>query len=894
MNRRGDASLRCRCGGPRTRVRLSRAVPAAALAAALSLSLGGCPFIGDDVDLKQQIQGDVAVANAEQVTITIQPENDAMGVTSPYGASTVKVGVAFSLSMSVASDYAFVRWEQTGGSGEVSFLDAASAVTKATVSRAAAGIVIQARCDARPQILLKDPNGAENVLRNRKIIIAFSEAVDPTTVDAAAIQVQQQYRDLASPAASITDKLQYSVSGSRVEVSLKPGEQYDAQNYIWVKALKSIRDLQGNQMKDDVSWYFITGNVLDSTPPVLNSIALSPGAATNTRSITITVSAVDDSGSVEKIRIRETDTGTTETQTTADLYFSSATPYPYTLVTAGEGPKQVEAWVLDPVGQVSNARSAATVLDTVPPTLSTFTMDAGAAYTSSRTVTLSAEDGADTGSGVAYYLAREGSTAPLAGDPGWAAWGGAHTATIASANDGVKTVYLWVKDAAGNVSAGTVSAVIMLDTTPPAAPTGVADQDSVGPVISAAEAAAGVKIRVSYGTSGDTGAKSGDEVELLLGGSPFGSAVKQTLGAGDITNGYVDVTIPSGRLGSDGLKVISARIKDGVGNAGGAGSASVSLTLDTAGPLITSVVFSDATGNPAPFTDLTYEIKNGFAFVTFDEAVYGSASQDPLGAAALTLTVSSGSGVLDHWGVSVGPTANTAVVSITWTTPPATGDSISVEPASAASVYDATGNASAPAASGGSGSAKYLLAAGLKAGFVQADRSSAAGAGGSLWTGGMSASAPARDAASVLPVTRGAPASAASAPAGGRQASTDAAGTVQIVSVSPGALRRALPASPSGRAARMPAAPAAVESRAAAPAASAPTGMGEEPAGQGLFTAQEISAPRAAEAGPVQSAAERGGPGAAFLTVMILAAVGLAAAGILAARRRLWSGPRRQ
>ncbi|MCG2586920.1 Ig-like domain-containing protein, partial [Massilia sp. TS11] len=80
-----------------------------------------------------------------------------------------------------------------------------------------------------------------------------------------------------------------------------------------------------------------------------------------------------------------------------------------------------------------------------------------------------------------------------------------------------------------------------------------------------------------------TGAVAGDMAELLLGGSSLAHAVTATLSSTDISNGYIDVSVTSGDLGSDGSKVLTARVTDQAGNVGTAGG-SLTVTLDTTAP----------------------------------------------------------------------------------------------------------------------------------------------------------------------------------------------------------------------------------------------------------------------------------------------------------------------
>mgnify|MGYP001571493430 FL=1 len=108
--------------------------------------------------------------------------------------------------------------------------------------------------------------------------------------------------------------------------------------------------------------------------------------------------------------------------------------------------------------------------DTVEPTGS-ISINSNAAYTNSTAVTLSLS-ASDKAGVTGYYLSTSSST-PSSSASGWNAvssttsYSGSVSYTLAS-GDETKTVYVWYKDAAGNVSS-TASDSIILDTTAPIA-----------------------------------------------------------------------------------------------------------------------------------------------------------------------------------------------------------------------------------------------------------------------------------------------------------------------------------------------------------------------------------------------------------------------------------------
>ncbi len=110
-------------------------------------------------------------------------------------------------------------------------------------------------------------------------------------------------------------------------------------------------------------------------------------------------------------------------------------------------------------------------------------IDSGASSTNSTTVTLtlSATDDA----GITGYCAKESSVAPSSNDICWTSitsttsYSTGVTFTLSN-GEGIKTVYVWFKDAAGNISSGTNDSITL--GSPPSAPTGVTATVSDGQV----------------------------------------------------------------------------------------------------------------------------------------------------------------------------------------------------------------------------------------------------------------------------------------------------------------------------------------------------------------------------------------------------------------------------
>lgn len=216
----------------------------------------------------------------------------------------------------------------------------------------------------------------------------------------------------------------------------------------------------------------------DSTEPHNTSILIDSGVgSTASQSVTLSLSALDDTG-VTAYYTSETDTtpasdagGWTAVASTTN-YSNNVT---FTL-SSGDGVKTVYVWFKDAAGNVSASSQDSITLatgggDSSPPTGPSIVIDGGAGSTSTTSVTLSLSASDDTG--VTGYFVSESASAPSAGDGGWNSV--SSTTSYAddisftlSSGDGTKTVYVWFKDDAGNVS---TSASDTIDLISAAAPT---------------------------------------------------------------------------------------------------------------------------------------------------------------------------------------------------------------------------------------------------------------------------------------------------------------------------------------------------------------------------------------------------------------------------------------
>jgi hypothetical protein len=590
-------------------MRVSRAL-IALLVGAVVISMTGCPNLSQDLDLKAQIQGDVLEANAEQVAIRVQPESEAMGVTSPSGPSTAKVGVAFPISTTVSPEYAFLSWEQGGGDGEVAFADAANPETEVTITKKGTGIVIVARFDARPAVIIKDPDGGEGILRNRKIFITFSEPVDPSSVNFETISVEERPKSIpGQPLVSIVDRLTLSVDQAVVMISPKVGMSYDIQNYVWIKVTKSVKDLAGNMMKENFSWYFITGNDSDIVDPVLNSFTIKDGATVlpadgRTKSrlgVTLETDAYDND-MLDMIRVTETAltdiTGAPITGTPEVTHFGYEIALSYGLRTVGDGRKEITVQVIDGVGNESaDIRSSTIILDTTGPVATSFSAICGA-WTNLSTIPIlhAVSDGGilgcpDTSIQVSFRV----------GGGAWQGWQAfSATQSVPISGDGAIAISAKYRDELGNeTSAASIAANSTV----------TINRDALAPVISSFQIDHGTYpgyttvqgIAVSFAAA-DTGGSGVSGFEVTESATPSGSWTPWTGGTVGSSAFMIDA--------AEGTHTVRVHVRDLAGNVG---TASDLVILDHTEPAVEVT----ASGHP----DAT--VKNGDVVsltATFTEA----------------------------------------------------------------------------------------------------------------------------------------------------------------------------------------------------------------------------------------------------------------------------------
>lgn len=191
-----------------------------------------------------------------------------------------------------------------------------------------------------------------------------------------------------------------------------------------------------------------------ATGPAVTAFTL-PSTSTSL-TVAITSFTGTDSTGVTGYYVSENST----TPTSGVSGWSLSTPANYTFTSAGS--KTLYAWVKNAAGQVSSSQSASVTISitTTVPTVTAFTIPS---TSTSVTVPITSFTGTDS-TGVTGYYVAESSTPPSLIAGGWSSL--TPTSYIFT-SAGSKTLYAWVKNAAGQVSSSQSASVVITLPIPP-------------------------------------------------------------------------------------------------------------------------------------------------------------------------------------------------------------------------------------------------------------------------------------------------------------------------------------------------------------------------------------------------------------------------------------------
>ena len=289
----------------------------------------------------------------------------------------------------------------------------------------------------------------------------------------------------------------------------------------------------------------------DTTPPTVTVFTIPSTSA----SLTVAITSFTATDNVSVTGYLVTESAAVPSPTAGG--WSATAPASYTFATTGS--KTLYAWAKDAAGNVSTSRSASvtiTLADTTPPTVTAFTIPSTSA---TLTVAITSFTATDT-VGVTGYLVTESAAAPSPSAGGWSATA---PASYTFATTGSKTLYAWAKDAAGNVSTSRSASVTitLADTTPPTVTAFTIPSTS-----------ATLTVAITSFTATDTIGVTG-------------YLVNESAAAPSPSSGGWSATAPASyTFATTGSKTLYAWARDAAGNVSASRSASVTITLPSAGP----------------------------------------------------------------------------------------------------------------------------------------------------------------------------------------------------------------------------------------------------------------------------------------------------------------------
>ena len=211
--------------------------------------------------------------------------------------------------------------------------------------------------------------------------------------------------------------------------------------YLWV------RDEAGNI--STVAGTSVTYSSSDTTSPVIS--AFTCPVTTGVATVSLTIEASDNTGVTGYYLSEDDNTAPTLSSTWLD-----GEPTSYTL--SGEGSHTLYLWVKDAAGNISDVASTSVNYDATAPVISEFTCPE---TTTEATIALAIT--ASDAQGVTAYLVKEENITPGIDDSNWTE---SQPSNYTLSAEGIHTLYLWVKDAAGNISDVSSSSVIYDATAP--------------------------------------------------------------------------------------------------------------------------------------------------------------------------------------------------------------------------------------------------------------------------------------------------------------------------------------------------------------------------------------------------------------------------------------------
>ncbi len=299
------------------------------LLAVIILLTGSCNTWMQDDGFYSDIENDVKVANAKQISVYVRYALTRQGKTDPDGTATFKVEIPQEISAITEPEYGFVRWAAfstdflaTGDNQSknkdiyfiddedynnrilpheiqspiVVFEDATKPTTEVRINEERNDIYLCPIVAQRPTISLTIPaKGSSGVVRNMSVRINFSKPMDPDSFMNEAgeydkITVTQGIQsftadgDIDISSEDITDRFEaptFSKNQKMITLKFKPeaiSEGYAAQSSVNITISKDVKDTYGYSMADDDKISFSVGSYMDTLAPRITQLTAGRGA----------------------------------------------------------------------------------------------------------------------------------------------------------------------------------------------------------------------------------------------------------------------------------------------------------------------------------------------------------------------------------------------------------------------------------------------------------------------------------------------------------------------------------------------------------------------------------------------------------------------------------------
>ena len=275
-----------------------------------------CDSWMNDNNFFSDIEDEVKVANASEVSVYFRYASTVMGTVTPTMVTTEKVDVPFSVTAITNDSYGFYRWAAfstndfpTGSQyaklvydsdyvtnyqpkeldeSVVKFDDRTSATTSVSILAERSDIWIMPVCANRPTVSLTLPTASTtSVVRNQAIRIIFSKAMDSsyffTTNSDGSTTLTDNIVIQEITGAATDNPTTTTISGKFTKASLSStkkililklgsGQAMSANTSMKVSISKAVCDSDGYAMASDYILTFTTGTKSDTYAPIIKTL----------------------------------------------------------------------------------------------------------------------------------------------------------------------------------------------------------------------------------------------------------------------------------------------------------------------------------------------------------------------------------------------------------------------------------------------------------------------------------------------------------------------------------------------------------------------------------------------------------------------------------------------